>query len=145
MATTAITNLQQLPPPQSPFVDPKTGVLSNDGYWWLIDLLTQLANAIPTVSVSDNVGAAGATQATATPLTSQWNNVTSVTKGRGVLLESLDPGQSQEVLNSAGSPIDVYPPAGVQIVGQSVNAPYPLVVGDLATFRFFSSTLIIAP
>lgn len=133
---------QDLPPPESPFVDPKTGRLSNDGYQFLMSLINQAAQAVTTVTVADNLEATGATQATATQLTAQWNIVTSVPIGSGVLLDQLDVGQSQTVFNDDVAALNVYPPAGMQIDAQAVNAPYSLLGGARITFDFLSETQI---
>ncbi len=138
---TVITG-QNLPPPQSPFVDPKTGILSYDGYQFLLDLLSNALSAGITSSVGTGIAAAGVNQATATLLTNDWNEVTSGTGG-GVLLSSLQAGQNQVVFNNSGGSISVYPPPGGTINALLVNQAFVLSSGTRATFDFFTSTLII--
>lgn len=134
---------RNLPPPQSSFVDPKTGVLSDDGYQWLLSLLNQIAQAWPTATIDDGLSAKGTTQATALQLAKQWNVITSASAGNtGVLLSSLQAGQAQTVFNASGSPINVFPPAGAQIDAQAVNTPFSLADGARQTFDFLSSTQI---
>jgi hypothetical protein len=131
-----------LPPPQSPFVEAGSLSLSNDGYQFLIGLLTANATQVPTASVSPNVAAAGSNQATATQLSSQWNGVTSAPAGSGVLLASYQAGQSQVVINSSGGAVLVYPPPGGTINALAPNAAFSLANGSRATFDFVSSTQI---
>jgi hypothetical protein len=134
-----------LPPPQSPWVDPKTGVLSVDGYQWLLGALNQLASTVPTQSIAKGIAAKGSTQSTAQPLTASWNEVDTATfADDGVLLSQLQPGQSQTVFNASGSglPINVYPPPGANIDTLAVNAPYVLNSGLRQTFDFLSPSQI---
>lgn len=138
MASTLSTG-KNLLPPQTPFVDPKSGVLSNDAYQYLTGLINQLANAIPTLSTGAAIKATGATQATAAPLTEQWNEVTGGS-GNGVLLAALQAGQQQTVFNRAGFDLWVYPPPGVQIEQGGVNVKYVLPSGSTQRFDFITAT-----
>jgi hypothetical protein len=131
-----------LPPPQSAFVQAGSLALSNDGYQFLIGLLNSAATSGSTASVSPNVTAAGTNQATATQLTSQWNDVTTAPAGSGVLLSSYQAGQSQTVVNSSGTAVLVYPPPGSAINALAVNAPFSLSSGSRASFDFISETQI---
>lgn len=133
---------QNLPVPQSPFVDPKTGVLSNDGYMYLLGLINQLSAALPTYSVALGLGAKGATQATALALQAQWNEIDNQTNGNGVILAALQPGQSQTVFNQSGGAINVYPPPSFKIDAGAVNIPFSLGSGLRQAFDFMSSTQI---
>jgi len=137
---TVITG-QNLPPPQSPFVDPKTGILSYDGYQFLLNLISNALSAGITSSVGSGIVAAGVNQATATLLTNDWNEVDSGTGG-GVLLASLQSGQSQLVFNNTGGSISVYPPPGSNIDALLTNQAFVLGAGVRTTFDFFSSTQI---
>ena len=130
---------RNLPPPQDPFVDPKTGVLSNSGNLYILGLINQLTTAIPTLSVALGLKAQGATQATALQLTAQWNEVTTQSAGNtGVLLTLLQAGQSQTVFNQSGNNINVWPPPGVQIDALGVNVPFVLANGARQTFDFLA-------
>lgn len=131
---------QNLPPPQSPFVD-DTRNLSYDGYQYLLSLLN--ATSATTATVATGLKATGNNQATALLLSDQWNEVDSVANaGAGVLLASYQPGQSQVVANVSGASIAVYPPPGMQIDSLGVNDPYTLSNGTRVTFEFFSSVQI---
>jgi|SRR6266700_21244 len=132
-----------LPPPQSAFVEPKSGVLSVDGYQYILGLINQLRAALPTASVAVGLVATGLTQATALPLQAQWNEVATATvTNRGVLLTALQPGQSQQVVNDGAVSVNVYPPPGSQIDAGLTNQAFALVPGGKATFQFFSATII---
>lgn len=136
----AANQAQNLPPPQSPFVDDKL-TLSYDGYQFLLFLLNTALNAVPTATLDANVNAAGATQATATQLGSQWNVVSG--GAGGVLLQGLADGQTQTVINATANPINVFPPAGVQINSLGNNVAYSLNAGFEQVFRFISSAQIL--
>ncbi len=139
----ALNAAQILPQPQVAIVDPKTGFLSEAGYKFFNNLVSQLSSAISTVAVETGIEAVGTTQANATPLTAQWNEVDSATAANaGVLLEALQTGQSQVVVNVSGVSIDVWPQPGSQINALGVNQPFPLANGARGTFEFFTDTQI---
>lgn len=129
-----------LPPPQSAFVNPN-GTLSNDGNQFLIGI-QNTDNLIETGSVDSNVKAAGTNQASATQLTSQWNQVTS--GSGGVLLSAYQAGLQQFVANTSGGSINVYPPPGAQINALATNAAFSLANNSTATFKFISATQIFS-
>lgn len=131
---------QNLPPPQSPFVDPKTGILSYDGYQFLLDLLSNALSGAVTASVGSALVASGTNQVTALLLSNDWNEVDS--GSGGVLLASLQQGQSQLVLNNTGGSISVYPPPGAAIDALAVDQAFTLMDGARVTFDFFSPTQI---
>lgn len=125
-----------LPLPQSPFVDPKTGALSYDGYQYLLSLLN--ATASQTSTITNSLTSAGTNQATALPLSSQWNEVDNVPAGTGVLLSSYQPGQSQVVFNQGLLNLLIYPPPGFSIDSLGTNNPYTLASLARITFDFVS-------
>ena len=139
-----LTTGKTLPPPQTPFVDPKTGTLSNDGYQYFMALLNTLASAIPTASLALGLIAQGSGQSTALQLTSPLSVITSVVAGNGVLLSAYNPGQSQTVFNQSGSPINIFPPPGFAIDALAVNVPYSLTSGKMQIFNFESATQILS-
>ncbi len=140
--STTLTTGNTLPPPQSPFVDPSTGVLSNDGYLYILGLINQLIAAIPTAGLDVGLTATGTTQATALLLTKQWNVVAAGANGAGVLLSAYQPGQNQVVFNQTSVTIDIYPPPGFTIDANLVNQPYELGGGKMQIFNFESATQI---
>lgn len=131
-----------LPPPQSPFVDPKTGVLSNDGYQYLLSTLAALANSQANATIDNGLVATGTNQATALQLSAQWNEIDTVPAGTGALLAAFNAGQSQTVFNQGANPLKVYPPPGMQIDALGENVDFPLAAGSRVTFDFTSATQI---
>jgi hypothetical protein len=128
-----------LPPPQSPWVDQKTGNLSEYGYNYLLGLINQLAAALPTVSVGNNLEASGNTQATALALQAQWNDVDEASaNSNGVILAALQQGQSQTVFNDSAVTINIYPPPGSEIDVLGANEPFSLASNGKATFDFIT-------
>lgn len=138
----AQTTGQNLPPPQSPFVDPSTGVLSNDGIQYLLSLLNAAASTQAIATIEQGLVAKGTNQATALQLNAQWNEVDTVAAGTGVLLSNYGAGQSQVVFNEGANPLNVYPAPGAQINAMAANAPFVLAVGTRGTFEFISATQI---
>jgi hypothetical protein len=70
------------------------------------------------------ISAAGTTQATATQLRAQNSDVSTVSVGSGVILNSLLPGMlaaEQTVFNSSTNALKVYPPSGMQINALTTN------------------------
>ena len=133
-------NRRDLPPPQSPFVDDKTFNLSYDGYQFLLSLLAVAAST--PVSVASALTATGANQATALQLASQWNEIDTVPGGTGVLLQALQPGQSQSVFNEGANALNVYPPPGSRIDALLVNIAFQILPAGRQTFDFISATQI---
>jgi hypothetical protein len=133
---------RNLPPPQSPFVDKATGILSYDGYQFLLDLLNNSTSSLAQKSVKLGLVATGANQATALQLAAQWNEVDTTPAGSGVLLASYQSGQSQVVFNGGANALNVYPPPGAQINALGANQPYSLASGAKLSFDFFSATQI---
>lgn len=138
----AQTTGQNLPPPQSPFVDPVTGFLADDGYQYLLSLLASAASTQATATTATGLKATGTNQATALQLSSQWNEVDTVAAGTGVLLSALQVGQSQTAFNGSANALLVYPPPGSQINALGANVAFSLAAGSRATFDFTSATQI---
>jgi hypothetical protein len=91
-------------------------------------------------SISAAVSAAGATQATATALVSNINNVTVVAAAAdGVRLPTAVAGMRILVRNTdAADTLKIYPATGGQINALGANAAYSLVIGT--TIELFAST-----
>lgn len=131
-----------LPPPQEPFVDPKTGFLVDGGYQFLLGLLKSAASSQATATVDSGLVATGANQATALQLNAQWNEVDTVPAGSGVLLSAFGEGQSQTVFNQGLNPLSVYPPPGSQIDALGANIAFALAAGARHTFDFLTGSQI---
>lgn len=139
----SLTAGNNLPTPQTPFVDPANGFLTNDGYKYLTGLINNLASAIPTASLAPGLKATGTTHATALQLASQWNVVTVASAAaNGVLLSAYQSGQEQVVFNTSGVSINIYPPPGSQIDALGKNTAYSLGNGKMQIFNFQPSNQI---
>lgn len=132
---------QNLPPPQTPFVNQGSLTISNDGYQFLLSLLLAAANAAN--SVAPGLTATGTTQANALQLSADWNEVTAVPFGAGVLLEALGIGEKQKVFNAdPNNALAVYPPPGMLINALGVDLAFSLAPKTSAEFDFLSSEQI---
>lgn len=134
----AQTTGRNLPPPQSAFVD-KLLNLSHDGYQYLLSLLAAASSAIATSSVDTGLVSRGTNQATALQLNAQWNEIANVPLASGVLLQALQPGQSQTVFNQGANALNIYPPPGMRIDALGVNLAYALPSGARHTFDFLTA------
>ncbi len=86
-------------------------------------------------SRSLTVTAAGATQGTATALTSALNVVTTCTEAAcGVILPVNDIGDSITVCNATSSNLRVYPPVGGAFNGGTANIPYTMAPNSTEEF-----------
>lgn len=86
-------------------------------------------------SRSLTVTAAGATQGTATALTSALNVVTTCTEAAcGVLLPVNDIGDSITVCNATSANLRVYPPTGGAFNGGTANVPYTMAPNSTEEF-----------
>ncbi len=89
------------------------------------------------------VTAAGTTQATATTLVGQDNEVTTVTSGSGVVVNPLfAPGETCTVYNATITPLKVYPPSGLQINTIAANGAMTLPPNTGVFLRCISATRI---
>jgi len=101
---------------------------------------TTTLNGLVVDSISAAVSAAGATQATATLLTTTINNVTVVAAAAdGVRLPTAVAGLRMLIRNSdAADALKIYPATGGQINALGTNASFSLAAG--ATIEIFAST-----
>ena len=89
------------------------------------------------------ISAAGTTQATATTLRAQENEVTTVASGAGVVMDPLlSASEIQTVFNASSTALKVYPPSGMQINGLPSNTAMILAPNTGVMFRCVSSTRI---
>ena len=75
-------------------------------------------------SVSASVSAAGTVQGNATALTTEFNRVSTVTSGSGVVLPSATAGMAIAIVNSSANSLLVYPATGAAINSLSTNVGY---------------------
>ena len=92
----------------------------SSGLWQRLTLPGAPPIRVPTTAI---ISAAGTTPGTATPLTAQFNVVTSVAANSGVILRVLSGVPTIKVLNRGSNPLNVYPPNGSQIELLGTNNP----------------------
>ena len=99
-------------------------------------------NGIVINSISAAVSAAGSTQATATALVSNINNVTVVAPAAdGVILPTAVAGMRILVINNdAADTLKIYPATGAQINALALNASYSLLIGTSIEFVATTAT-----
>jgi hypothetical protein len=87
-------------------------------------------------SVSASVSAAGTVQGNATALTTEFNRVSTVASGSGVVLPTATAGMSIVIVNSSANTVLVYPAAGAAINSLATNVGYNQVT--LATLQYIA-------
>ena len=100
----------------------------------------QGANVIATSyhirSVNPAVSAAGTVQGNATALTTEFNRVSTVASGAGVVLPTAVAGMAISIVNSSANSLLVYPATGAAINSLATNAGYSHVT--LATLQYIA-------
>jgi hypothetical protein len=87
-------------------------------------------------SVSASVSAAGSTQGTGTVLTTEFNRVSTVTSGSGVVLPTATAGMAIVIVNTSANSLLVYPASGAAINSLATNTGYSHVT--LATLQYIA-------
>jgi hypothetical protein len=137
------------PPSNTPIID-QQGAMSIPGMAFFRALWNRTGqNSGSPFATADALSSIGTTQTTALVLAADWNNVTTVASGTGVLLPALTQGQMVWVFNNdPANNLNVYPPIGASITYQSVNAgvnnPVSLAYASLLAAFYFSNTSIVA-
>jgi hypothetical protein len=85
------------------------------------------------VSTASGLVAAGTTQATALPLTTDINDVGTVPASAGVVLQAAVPGRVVQIANSGLNTLLVYPKTGETIAGLAVDTPTSVQPGKAIT------------
>jgi hypothetical protein len=80
------------------------------------------------------LSAAGTTQGTATAITKQTNEFTTVAASSGARLPSPEQGEFIFVANAGANALSVYPATGHSINALAANAAFSLAVGKNALF-----------
>lgn len=91
-------------------------------------------------SSATGLTATGTTQGTALLLAADYNEVSTVAAGSGVVMPATSSGASITVWNRGANALKVYPPSGGAINGLSANAPFVIMAGYSNTFEATSST-----
>jgi hypothetical protein len=87
-------------------------------------------------SVNASVSAAGSTQGTGTALTREFNRVSTVTSGSGVVLPTAVAGMAIVIVNTSANSLLVYPATGAAINSLATNVGYSHVT--LATLQYIA-------
>ncbi len=104
--------------------------VSADGSSWNNGLkILASSGRVAYKAIATGVAAAGTTQGTATALTRQLNEVTTVAASSGVVLPSPEAGEVLTVINAGANALNVYPASGHSINALAVNAAFSLAVG----------------
>jgi hypothetical protein len=85
-------------------------------------------------SALGGISAAGATQGTATALTKDINEVTTVAAGTGVILFASAAGNRVHIANAGANALAVYPASGEAINALAANTAFSLPAGKNAIF-----------
>ncbi|MFM9889624.1 MAG: DUF2793 domain-containing protein [Rickettsiales bacterium] len=91
-------------------------------------------------SNGSGLSAAGTTQATATAITKQTNEFTTVAAGTGCILPSPEQGEFICVANAGANALAVYPASGHSINALAANAAFSLAAGRNALFWAATAT-----
>ena len=110
--------------------------------WWLmlraVWSRTGLGSGVP-IQVDNNLNGAGSSQVDALQLNLDWSEVLTTPSGSGVVLLSVQPGQTQVVFNGdVANALNVFPPSNWQIDKLGVNVPYSLAAGKTQMFGCWS-------
>lgn len=132
------------PQPNTQIIDAK-GTMTTPGMGFFRALFnrTGQGNGIEFSALNGIVGA-GASQATATALTNDWNAVSSTSVGGGVILPALTGGQQIMVFNNTGGNLNLFPPVGGTLtllgVSAGLNNAITMAAADFMICYFFSAT-----
>lgn len=102
-----------------------------------------ISSALPpllTTAITTAISAAGSTQGTATALTTDINNVTTVASSTGVVLPTAVAGQQITVINNGANILNIYPATGAAIDGLTTNTATYISKSVSITFRATSAT-----
>jgi hypothetical protein len=90
-------------------------------------------------SVATGLSATGTTSGDALALTADYNVVSTVAAGTGVILATASAGRSTVVVNRGANTLKVYPAAGAALDGLAANAPLSLPAGAQVEARASSA------
>ena len=141
MAIAPLSRQNQLPTSSQPIAtfgnsDVPT-IVTTEWYKFFANLSALLKNLVDGVlgfTVQSGATAAGASQATALLMTTEWIEVTVTPPGAGVLMVGFGAGVPETVFNEGANSLSVYPPVGSRIDALAINAPYVLASGKMQTF-----------
>ncbi len=102
-------------------------------------------------SATNTISAAGTTQGTGTVLTTDYNVITTVASGSGVVLPAGLAGRTVNVANRGANPLLVYPASGAAIDGNAANAAVTVLPNTtyeteaISATQWYSATSPIDP
>ena len=99
-----------------------------------------ISSAYSIVSVGTGISAAGTTQGTATALTKEFNVVSTVASGAGVVLPTAVAGMRITVINTSANALLVYPASTGIINSAAANAAYSQPAGARLDYISTSTT-----
>jgi hypothetical protein len=91
-------------------------------------------------SVQTGISAAGSSQGTGTTLTKEFNTVSTVSSGEGVVLPTAVAGMAIVITNTSANSVLVYPASGGVINTQATNAAFTQGPGSTLQFVAMSTT-----
>jgi hypothetical protein len=91
-------------------------------------------------SVGTGISAAGSAQGNATVLTKEFNQVTTVSAGQGVVLPTAVAGMAITITNTSANSLNVYPASSAAINSLSANAALSQAAGSTLQFIAMTST-----
>jgi hypothetical protein len=92
------------------------------------------------VSATNSISAAGTTQGTGTVLTTDYNVVTTVAAGTGVVLPAGLAGRDVKIVNRGANPLLVYPASGAAIDSLAANTPITILPNATYLVESISAT-----
>lgn len=136
-----MVSLTPIPPSLVPITENRSMTLG----WYqffrsLFQTVQALASGVILYSATTNLVAAGTTQGTATLVTADWSQFTTVPANSGCILAN-QLGLAQTIFNAGANTLKVYPPSGATIDALGLNNPYSLPVGKMQTFYQLSTTV----
>lgn len=118
----------------------QSGLTLADVWYRFFQALFNRAASTVAYLVETGITAVGTTQATATPLMAEWNEVSTTPLNSGVVLFNFAEGFDSVIFNQGANPLNIYPPIGCSIDALGANNPYVLAAGATRDFYQLSAT-----
>lgn len=103
-------------------------------FFTVSNVLDNFVGGVLGFSLNNNIAGAGASQATAQLLSTEWAVIKTGAVNTGVLLNNFGAGTMTWVFNTSGTAKKIYPPLGSQIDALGVNNPYTLNTNKMQVF-----------
>lgn len=105
-------------------------ILEDDLFIWQQMMRVALASGTDGATSEKGITATGATQATARPLTEDFNRVDTVAAGTGVRLDAATINKKRVIANNGANNLNVYPILGDNFLGDADDVPVVLPPGS---------------